>query len=68
MIAETWFHQNGHSKFQQDTYWMTGNSHASHSQEVCGVTCCASLSHLAKKHFGSWLGLLYVEQLYVGWI
>jgi len=68
MIAETWFHQNGHSTFQQNTYWMTGNSHASHSQEVCRVTCWTSWSHLVKKHCCSSLCLLYVEQLNLGWL
>jgi hypothetical protein len=68
MIAETWFHQNGQIKFQQTTYWMTGNTHASHSQEICDVTCWIFWSRLVKKHFGGWLCLLYVEHLYLGWI
>jgi hypothetical protein len=67
MIAETLFHQNGHINFQQNTYWMTGSSHISNSQEVCDVTW-TSWSHLVKKHFGTWLCLLYVEQLYLAWI
>ena len=47
---------------------MTGNTHASHSQEICDVTCWIFWSRLVKKHFGGWLCLLYVEHLYLGWI